>query len=101
MKFQIEQIIIYLQEHHHKYSFIIREYSTFYGSYYNEAVVLDLVGSEYIGLIVEIDPINPATYYTKQEMLAILDRLEEKTQRLLKTIHTADRLFKYATKTTS
>jgi len=94
MTYRVEDIIEYTNAHSDKYSFMIREYASLYGDYTNEAVIFNILVSDYVGIIFDDMPINPSQYYTKSEMLALLDRLEEKGQRVLKLVNKASVDFK-------
>ena len=94
MTYRVEDIIRYLPEHSGKYCFEIREYASINGEYTNEAVVFSTLVSDIVGIIFDDMPINPTIYYTKGEMLALLDKLEEKGQRVHKLIKKASTDFK-------
>ena len=91
MKYRIEDIIDYVDSVNagsHRYSFCIREQSSPYADYGNEAVIYtnindNHIGNMGVGIIFEFNPFNPHIYYTKQEVVDRLDWLEQKAKRIL------------------
>ena len=82
MKYRVEDIVLYVDTKPGTYSFCIREHSSPFAEYGNEAIIYTVIDNEHIGLIFDFNPFNPSIYYEEHEVLATLERLETKAQRL-------------------
>lgn len=84
-KYRVEDIIDYIDSKAGcpKYSFVIREHSSPFAEYGNEAIVYTVFNNEHVGIIFDFNPFNPHIYYTEREVKKILSRLEQKANRIL------------------
>lgn len=79
MKYRIEDIIDYINTSH-KYSYFIREQSSPFADYGNEAILYTVINNQHVGIIFEFNPFNPHIYYTEKEMKERLEWLEKKAK---------------------